>query len=167
MIHLITGGTRSGKSTYAQNSALNLSENPIFISTSRILDEEFEERIAQNKKDRDKRFVSVEKDRCISEVYISDKVVVVDSVTLWIMNIFMDLDQDIAKTLLFIKSEVEAIERANAQIFLITNEMGMGANGESKFARKFIDLQGWVNQYLAKKAVSVTMMVSGIPLKVK
>ncbi len=35
-IILITGGQRSGKSSYAEQLALSLSENPIYIATARI-----------------------------------------------------------------------------------------------------------------------------------
>ena len=33
--------------------------------------------------------------------------------------------------------------------------------------RKFSDLQGWVNQYVASLSDEVVLMVSGIPLKIK
>ena len=40
-IILITGGARSGKSSYAERLALSLSPNPVYLATSRIWDEEF------------------------------------------------------------------------------------------------------------------------------
>ena len=43
-IILITGGTRSGKSTYAEKLALSLSPNPVYLATARIWDEEFRKR---------------------------------------------------------------------------------------------------------------------------
>jgi adenosylcobinamide kinase/adenosylcobinamide-phosphate guanylyltransferase len=42
----------------------------------------------------------------------------------------------------------------------------MGVHPENEIARKFADLQGWMNQYIAKKADEVILMVSGIPLTV-
>jgi len=33
--------------------------------------------------------------------------------------------------------------------------------------RKFTDLEGWMNQYIASKADEVILMVCGIPVKIK
>jgi adenosylcobinamide kinase/adenosylcobinamide-phosphate guanylyltransferase len=43
----------------------------------------------------------------------------------------------------------------------------MGVHAETHIGRKFTELQGWMNQYLAKKADEVVLMVSGIPVKIK
>ena len=47
-IHLITGGERSGKSTYAESEALRLSPHPVYLATARIWDEEFRQRILRH-----------------------------------------------------------------------------------------------------------------------
>ena len=44
-IILITGGERSGKSVYAEQLALRLSEQPVYMATARIWDEEFRHRV--------------------------------------------------------------------------------------------------------------------------
>ena len=49
----------------------------------------------------------------------------------------------------------------------MTNEIGMGGVSENTVQRKFTDLQGWMNQYVASKADEVIPMVSGIPMRVK
>jgi len=43
----------------------------------------------------------------------------------------------------------------------------MGIHPENEIARKFADLQGWMNQYIAQSADNVYIMISGIPLKIK
>jgi adenosylcobinamide kinase/adenosylcobinamide-phosphate guanylyltransferase len=43
----------------------------------------------------------------------------------------------------------------------------MGVHAQTHMARKFTELQGWVNQFIAKNASEATFMVSGIPLKLK
>ena len=53
-IILITGGQRSGKSSYAEKLALSLSSNPIYMATSRIWDEEFRQRVIKHQKRRGK-----------------------------------------------------------------------------------------------------------------
>ena len=55
-IILITGGERSGKSMYAEKMALTLSQNPVYLATSRIWDEEFKERVRIHKERRGKEW---------------------------------------------------------------------------------------------------------------
>eukprot|EP00977_Amphora_coffeiformis_P030139 scaffold44905_cov183-Amphora_coffeaeformis.AAC.2 len=49
----------------------------------------------------------------------------------------------------------------------VTNELGSGTHGATHLTRKFVDAQGWLNQYAASKAQHVTSMVCGIPHVVK
>ena len=43
----------------------------------------------------------------------------------------------------------------------------MGGTYENELQRKFTDMQGWMNQYVAARTDEVILMVSGIPLTVK
>jgi adenosylcobinamide kinase/adenosylcobinamide-phosphate guanylyltransferase len=43
----------------------------------------------------------------------------------------------------------------------------MGVHPENEMARKFADLQGWMNQFIAAQADTVYLMVSGIGIKIK
>ena len=54
-----------------------------------------------------------------------------------------------------------------AYLIFVTNEIGMGGVPMDAVQRKFTDMQGWLNQYIAARADEVVLMVSGIPLKVK
>ena len=55
----------------------------------------------------------------------------------------------------------------DATYIFVTNEIGMGGVSENAVQRKFTDLQGWMNQYVASKADEVILMVSGIPVRIK
>lgn len=81
-IFFITGGTRSGKSSYAMKWALELSENPVYVATARHWDDDFEKRIQRHQKDRDERWTSLEKEKFISQLNLEKQVVVIDCVTL-------------------------------------------------------------------------------------
>ncbi|MNE76222.1 Bifunctional adenosylcobalamin biosynthesis protein CobU [compost metagenome] len=66
------------------------------------------------------------------------------------------------------KKEFLAIAKSeNANIIIVTNEIGMGVHAETHIGRKFVELQGWMNQFLAANADEVVLMVSGIPVKIK
>lgn len=169
MICFITGGARSGKTSYAQKQALQLSNTPVYIATAKKYpdDKEFEKRIQRHQQERDERWTSYEELYTVSRLPILDRVVVIDCVTLWLSNFFSTHKGDIDSCLNELKNEIAALKKMNTHFFIISNEIGMGVHAEHEISRKFTDLQGWANQYIAQEADKVILMVSGIPLTIK
>ena len=168
MIYLITGGERSGKSGYGQDLALSLSKNPMYVATARNWDDDFQKRVDRHQKDRDEHWINIEKEKHLSEIDFSGKVALIDCVTLWLTNFFVDTKNDVEACLEQAKKEIELIlEQKEITVIIITNEIGMGVHAATHVGRKFTELQGWMNQYLAKKADKVVLMVSGIPVPIK
>ncbi|TRX55530.1 bifunctional adenosylcobinamide kinase/adenosylcobinamide-phosphate guanylyltransferase [Fulvivirga sp. M361] len=168
MIHLITGGERSGKSSYGQEMAENLTDKPVYLATAKVWDEEMKERVNRHKAERGtKTWETIEEQIRLSAVLPSDRVVLMDCVTLWLTNIFHQCNNEKEKSLEVAKSEFNKIKDYNGTLLVITNEIGMGVHAQTKLGRDFVEVQGWVNQYIASYSDSVTLMVSGLPLKVK
>ena len=166
-IILITGGARSGKSTYAEQLALALSPSPVYMATARIWDEDFRERVRRHQARRGPEWTNIEEEKYLSRHNLADRVVLVDCVTLWCTNFFFDLDSDIVRVLEAAKQEFDAFTRQEATFIFVTNEIGLGGTSDNKLQRKFTDLLGWMNQYIAAGADEVVLMVSGIPLTIK
>lgn len=164
---LITGGQRSGKSRYAQEMALSLTENPVYMATSRVWDEEHRRRIERHKAERGEEWTTIEEEKQLSKHNLQNRVVLIDCVTLWATNFFFDLQADTEKSLGELKAEFNAFTSQDATFIFVTNEIGMGEMSQNEIQRKFADLQGWLNQFVAAKADEVYLMVSGIPMKVK
>ena len=164
---LITGGSRSGKSTYAENLALALSESPVYLATARIWDEEFRERVRRHQARRGPRWTNLEEEKFLSRHDLTGRVVVVDCLTLWATNFFFDLESDVDRALEAMKAEFDRFTAQDATFLFVTNEIGMGGTSDNALQRKFTDLQGWMNQYAASRADEVILMVSGIPVKIK
>jgi len=167
MIHLITGGERSGKSGYAQKLALSLADNPVYLATAKIWDDSFQERVDRHKSDRDERWTSIEEQLELSKVIPQGRVIVFDCVTLWLTNYFVKFKNDKMESLNSAKREFDKLVGYDGTLLIISNEIGMGLHGESQMARDFVEIQGWMNQYIAKAADNVTFMVSGLPMTVK
>jgi adenosylcobinamide kinase/adenosylcobinamide-phosphate guanylyltransferase len=167
MIYIITGGERSGKSTYAQKLALELNEHPVYVATARRWDCDFEKRIQKHQSQRDERWISVEEEKLIGSLDLKNKVVVIDCVTLWLTNFFTDTKYDIEASLTQAKTEFDKIRYMNGTFIFVTNEIGMGVHAGTEIGRKFVELQGWMNQYITKNAHKVVLMVSGIPVIIK
>lgn len=166
-IILITGGQRSGKSSYAQSLALRLSGNPVYLATSRVWDEEYRKRIERHQQDRGPQWTNIEEEKQLSKHLLEDRVIVIDCLTLWATNFFFDNDSNVEKSLEELKMEFDTFTNQAATFIFVTNELGMGGISENSIQRRFTDLQGWMNQYVAEKAHEVVLMISGIAIKVK
>ncbi len=167
---LVTGGVRSGKSGYAQHLAKSLSQKVVYIATAEALDTDMKERIRLHKKSRDKGWVTIEEPLdvlgAVRRSPAGRKVVLLDCLTLFISNLIFKGLSDQA-----VCSEVKAILKALRQkadtSIVVTNEVGSGIVPDNRLARRFRDLQGRVNQIVAKEADRVCLLVSGIPVQIK
>lgn len=166
-IVIITGGQRSGKSGFAQKLALSLSSNPVYLATSRIWDDEFRERVKRHQADRGPEWTNIEEEKYLSKLDLKEQVVIIDCVTLWCTNFFFDNKANVEKSLSELKKEFDLLTAQEATFIFVTNEIGLGGVSPDPVQRKFTDLQGWFNQYIAQKADQVTLMVSGIPIHIK
>lgn len=166
-IILITGGARSGKSSYAEELALKLSEHPIYMATARIWDEEFRQRVQKHQERRGTEWTNIEEDKYLSKYKVEGRVVLIDCVTLWCTNFFFDHQSSVKEALDEAKQEFDLFTKQDATFIFVTNEIGLGGTSENLIQRKFTDMQGWMNQYIASKADKVTLMVCGIPVTVK
>jgi adenosylcobinamide kinase/adenosylcobinamide-phosphate guanylyltransferase len=166
-IILVTGGRRSGKSRYAQEIALSLSAHPVYLATSRVWDGEHLMRIERHKAERSDEWVNLEEEKELGRHRLEGKTVLVDCLTLWAANYFFDLQSDTDKALAELKAEFDRFTKQEARFIFVTNELGMGEIPQNELQRKFSDLQGWLNQYVAAAADEAYLMVSGIPVRIK
>jgi adenosylcobinamide kinase/adenosylcobinamide-phosphate guanylyltransferase len=166
-IILITGGQRSGKSSKAEELALSLSENPLYMAMAHIWDVEFRERVKRHQERRGSQWTNIEEETALSKHDMTGRVVVIDCVTLWLTNFFFANDSNTDVSLELAKAEFDAFTSKDATYIFVTNEIGSGGVSDNAIQRKFTDLQGWMNQYIAQKADEVILMVSGIAVNIK
>ena len=165
-IILITGGQRSGKSKKAEELALSLSDNPVYVATAHIWDEEFRERVKRHQERRGPQWTNIEEEKFLSRHDLTGRVAVIDCVTLWLTNFFFE-NQNVDETLTAVKQEFERFTKNDATYIFVTNEIGSGGVSDNAVQRQFTDLEGWMNQYIASRADEVILMVSGIAVKIK
>lgn len=169
-IILITGGQRSGKSRQAEELALSLSEHPVYVATAHIWDEEFRERVRKHQQRRGPQWTNIEEEKYLSRHDLTGRVAVIDCVTLWLTNWItpsLEGTGDIEAILDMVKAEFDRFTAPDATYIFVTNEIGSGGVSENALQRRFTDLEGWMNQYIASKADEVILMVSGIAVKIK
>lgn len=157
---LVTGGVKSGKSSYALALARSFSEPRRFLATAEALDGEMREKIARHRAERGDRFITVEEPLDIHERL--DERMILDCVPLWLNNMF------------YYKREAEIdsvvdilIERLPRDIVIVTNEVGLGFVPADELSRRYGNTLGRINARLAAACDRVTLMIAGLPLDVK
>ena len=163
---MITGGQRSGKSKKAEEIAMSLSDNPVYVVTAHIWDEEFRERVKRHQERRGPQWTNIEEEKFLSRHDLTGRVAVIDCVTLWLTNFFFE-NQNVDEMLKTVKEEFERFTKNDATYIFVTNEIGSGGVSDNAVQRQFTDLEGWMNQYIASRADEVILMVSGIAVKIK
>ena len=166
-IIFITGGARSGKSSYALKLASSY-VNKAYIATAQITDEEMKLRIEKHKAERDESYKTVEEPLDLSGALAGTKdifdVTIIDCLTLWLSNLFLREEKERSD---YINDYLKALRNFSASLIIISNELGMGIVPEHKLSRDFRDEMGLVNQKTAQIAHEAYFMVSGMPVKTK
>ncbi|MCM1490653.1 MAG: bifunctional adenosylcobinamide kinase/adenosylcobinamide-phosphate guanylyltransferase [Muribaculum sp.] len=168
MITLVTGGQRSGKSAFAEKLTLERCAKPVYIATARVWDEEMRKRVKIHQQRRGEEWTNIEECLKVGDIEIPDEsTVLLDCLTLLSTNWFFECEENSEEALIQIKTQLSDLLKKNANFVLVTNEIGLGGISENALQRKFTDLQGCVNQFVASLADEVYLIISGIPVKIK
>lgn len=179
MLHLILGGARSGKSSFAESCILSLvtNKNPIYIATAKPFDVEMQQRIQHHQKQRqlcDWQLIECpEKLDDVLHDISADEYVLIDCLTLWLMNHLMLSETKKAEACIsdYLNEQVDnllaTLNSHQANIILVSNEVGLGVVPMGEQTRLFVDHAGWLNQKLAKIADKVTLVTAGLPMLLK
>ncbi len=179
MRHLVTGGARSGKSTYALEQALQLAPSgPIgFIATATPMDGDMADRIRRHQAERDERFLTLEAPLDIAGALLDPRprAFIVDCLTLWCSNLlfagstghFLDTKPDAELFGRHVDALEQAVAACDRPVILVTNEVGLGIVPPDAVTRTYRDWLGRLNQRVARASDRVTLLVSGIPVVIK
>lgn len=182
-ITFITGGARSGKSTFAEELAKARGRKIIYIATAQALDDEMKHRIQLHKNRRPDNWVTMEESKFVSaalgkvgedKTFTAEDVILLDCMALLVSN-WLPLDQveggswdELREVLLAeVKALAENAKIVAPQVIVVTNEVGLGLVSEYPLGRLYRDLLGEANQIVAKASDEAYFMVSGIPMRLK
>jgi adenosylcobinamide kinase/adenosylcobinamide-phosphate guanylyltransferase len=183
-IVLITGGARSGKSTYAEEVAKKANSGVLYIATSIPFDDEMKDRVKKHKERRPDTWHTFEGYKNLKQVFYNNEMefdtILLDCVTIMVTNLMFDragdnfdeldnedIDSMENEILYEVSDFLKEVEKNSKTVILVTNEIGCGIVPEYKMSRVFRDIAGRVNQYIATRADEVHMVVCGIPIKIK
>jgi adenosyl cobinamide kinase/adenosyl cobinamide phosphate guanylyltransferase len=173
MLTLVLGGARSGKSRYAQS--LCTGDAVVYVATATIADGDAEmaERIARHRRERPATWTTIEAPVRVPEAVravAENASVVVDCVTIWVSNLLEHHDGStrLEREAQVLSAVAELCELAKTRLVIaVSNDVGSGIVPMHPVGREFRDLQGVVNQRLAREAATVVLIIAGLPLKLK
>lgn len=181
---LVTGGARSGKSTYAEILAKDAGKGVMYIATSIPFDDEMKERVRKHRARRPSNWGTFEGYKDLKRVFLEKEIpfetILLDCITIMVTNLMFEfggshvenLDEEAINK---IQKEIleEIAEFLDAAILntetsiLVTNEVGFGIVPDNRLSRIFRDISGKANQYIASRADEVYLIVCGLPMKIK
>ena len=181
---LVLGGARSGKSTYAQKLAGEItagSGRVAYVATGVACDDEMRARFEQHRRSRPPQWATIETPTEVTQVIKKAgeeyAVMIVDCLTILITNWLAERGQleeptesmvELEKAILGrVEDLVRAAKGAGATVIVVSNEVGLGVVPSFKAGRVFRDLAGLANQFIAHEANEVYLMWAGIPQKIK
>lgn len=180
---LITGGARSGKSSYAEGIARELKGDILYIATAIPFDNEMKLRVQKHREQRPSKWSTLEAykdfDSILKRELEGKSGALLDCITNMVTNLILEKcknvdnisNTEICDIDLYVQEEIdkliEVIQNSNVTFVVVTNEVGMGLVPEYPLGRLFRDVAGRANQTLAKEAEEVYFCVSGIPLIIK
>lgn len=165
----VTGGARSGKSSYALYLAEPY-ENRVFLATAEAFDDEMRDRISRHRDERGNAFTTVEEhifiDRALRSLPEGTGVVLLDCLTVWLGNLMHHLG-DASAINERIEALLDVLKSPPCDLVIVSNEVGMGIVPENAMARVFRDLAGTLNRRVAARATHAYLLCSGLPLFLK
>lgn len=162
---LVLGGARSGKSRHAEALLAAFPAPWTYIATAEAFDAEMAARIAEHRARRGVDWHTLDAPRDLPEVIRSApaRPMLVDCLTLWLSNLML-AEADIA---LATDALLAALAASRAPVVLVSNEVGSGIVPATSLGRRFRDAQGVLNQRVAAAADAATLVVAGLPVRLK
>lgn len=177
-LSLVLGGSRSGKSQFAEEIATRSDKRVTYIATAAIFDEEMAARVKLHRERRAKDWLTIEEERNVLEVLNQGgegDIFLLDCATVWLSNLLFYQQslapntpaQAIEKQLMAMVTDLTETTKSGLDLIVVSNEIGLGVVPEHYLGRLFRDLAGKANQLLATRADSVYLVVAGIPMEIK
>jgi adenosylcobinamide kinase/adenosylcobinamide-phosphate guanylyltransferase len=174
---LITGGARSGKSSFALELCEDISAERLFVATCPTIDSEMDDRVARHKQEREGRgWTTIEEPLNLKDIFFETAkkydVILLDCITLWVNNILFSFEREGGEVndkviQQLAKEWLKTAKQCPGTVVCVTNEVGLGIVPENGLARKYRDLVGTVNQTIGKIADEVVLVSCGVPLYIK
>lgn len=180
---LLTGGARSGKTTFALGLAQQRGGNVAYLATAQPGDAEMQSRIRHHQRQRPAHWRTVEEPLAVPAAFrrvaAAADIVILDCVTTWVANLLLASLPDIdhitpeqaaageGAVMAAVGELLSSQGSADTCLIAITNEVGLGLVPDNPLGRLYRDVLGRANQQLAAVAARVYLLVAGLALELR
>ena len=173
---LVTGGVRSGKSTHAEDLIGGAPATYVATGTppDREQDPDWAARIDAHRDRRPDAWGTLETQDLAGVIASAGDPLLVDCLGTWLTAIIdaddaWEHDSDAVHDLVLARTDevVEALNRCEQDVVLVTNEVGMSVHPPTPLGRMFVEVAGWTHQRVARAADEIYLAVLGTTLKIK
>jgi adenosylcobinamide kinase/adenosylcobinamide-phosphate guanylyltransferase len=171
---LVTGGTRSGKSVFAERLAASHGAPVLYVATAEAGDAEMAARIAAHQARRPATWSTVEATsepaRAVREWAGREAIVLMDCLSLLVSNVLLAEGESVeaAPRLARVVAELVSLPQERPlRLIVVTSEVGSGLVPPNALARRYCDLLGAVNQQVAQAADQVYLVVAGLGVELR
>jgi len=169
--HLVLGGARSGKSSFAEAQAIELAHQTelplVYIATATANDEEMQARISRHQQDRIDSWALIEEPFNLADTLATlnqPSMILIDCLTLWLSNCLHSNKVSWSEQKQAFTAE---LQQSQHNIIMVSNEVGHGIIPMGELTRNYVDEIGWLHQELAQLCNRVTMVIAGLPQRLK
>lgn len=175
MISFISGGARSGKSSFAEEYALNLYKRVnhsslLYIATAERTDHEMEARINRHIEERDPIWKTVEAPLDISTILENTKakdIVLVDCLTVWLNNMMYKGNADLANIKVSVSKLIQVSRLKQIELIIVSNDLNEGMPIDHMMVHEYIYTLEQVHRTITANAEAVFQVIAGIPIQWK
>lgn len=177
---LILGGNRSGKSEFAEQLAEKKNGPITYIATLAVSDDEIARRVDIHRNRRPLHWATVEETldipKKVVELGKNPGVLLIDCLTGWLSNLLLSEDLPHKGANLLDKEDyimeritefALAAAKAEADVLVVSNEVGLGLVSTYPLGRAFCDISGLANRHLASMADEVYLVTAGLAIEIK
>ncbi len=170
MFQLITGGSGSGKSAYAEKQVLKSDTDPrVYLATMNPSGREGQARVARHRKLRaDKQFETIERYTGLKKLSVpKNSVVLLESISNLVANELFDPDGAHENTVREVSLGIDALLAQTKDLIVVTDEVFSDGISFEAETENYLSVMGEVNCFLSARAARVTELVYGIPVLLK
>ena len=175
MILFISGGARSGKSYFAERTALSLynksvrkkeSSSLYYIATAKKSDDEMVERIAIHQQDRGLTWKTIEEPFDIEHILSNCNkcdVILLDCLTIWVSNVIFELNYSLEKLESVISTCLNLARKKHFHLIIVSNDVNVGIPNPNDSVITYMYYLQRLHQTIIEQSEIVVEVQAGIP----
>lgn len=171
MITFVSGGARSGKSSYAEKLAISLFEQKrmglFYIATAKAMDQEMKERIDRHQEQRIPLWKTIEEPYDLLNIFPrfqEDDVLLIDCLTIWLSSMLYERHEQEESIVQQVEQWIKVANQKKIHLFIVSNDLNEGFPMKNEIVQDYIRVLERLHRHICQQADQVLQVVAGLPV---